>query len=286
MPIKNFNLLSITKRIMLSLPSRFAKEGNFAGNWLPIVKYSKNDVVLFNGKAYESLVDDNQSNAPNQSTGYWSESFLSNVVKFFHSLSDAFKINLDGIDVLMRDTNIYGASGDILDQYMTTIYGVGRMGKGIPLFATTELGERLNTEVPEPIIFQGSSADKPEEDYDYRKRTLSVAYKYGPTKNGLRQIVIDFLHREPFGMYSKGRTGAFFSGETESGTYHSKFFFEDTINSNTELPYSLYGDGLTDPYTAFIELKYKPEDYILEQLCLHLNNAKAFGIKLYLKYPN
>ena len=271
---------------MLSLPSRFAREDRFAGNWDSLAVYNEGDIVLHNSKAYESIADDNTSNVPGDLSVHWKQSSVSNIVKFFHSLSDALKINLDGIDRLLNDTNIYGVDGNSLDEYISTIYDVGRMGKGIPLFATTELGERLNTEVPQPIAFQGSPSDEPEDDYNYRKRALSIAYKYNSTKKGLKQIVVDFVYREPTGMYSKGRTGAFCSGLKDSSMFHSKYFYENTVNPATKLPYSFYGDGLTDPYTAFIEFDRKPEDYVLEQLCLHLNKTKAFGIKLYLKYPS
>jgi hypothetical protein len=288
MSAKNFDLLSITKRIVLSLPTRFKRDDNFVGNYSPDSIYNEGDIVLLDDKAYESITDNNVSVHPtddNLSQASWKESSISAATKLFHSIADSFKINLDAIDTLHYDTNFNTAQGDVLDKYASTLFGIGRLGQGIPMFVADEVsGKVISTEhqPPKRIIFRGSSTSERESDDDYRRRVTALLYEYGPDQNSLRQIVLDFTYREPSDMYVKGPRGAF----CRQGSNASKRnFYTEGIDQSTGRPHSFYGAGSVPPYTAFIELYKKPDAYTLEQLCLHLDKSKAFGIKLYLKYP-
>lgn len=226
MGVKNFSLSDITKRIMLTLPSRFSREDS------------------------------------------------SNVYKFFETISDTFKLNLDKIDEVITQSNLDTASGEYLDQYISGLAGFGRLKSNYQGNLGTEDSFEIITEDGDSLYLPEIYLNETESDQEYRERYLDILYTYNPTKSGLTQIVIDFAYVNPSDMYASARRGSYTSGQTQ----HSKYFFTDS-------KFSYYGSGSASPYVGFIELSQRPNDYVIDLLCDHISKAKGFGIKIFLKYP-
>lgn len=198
----------------------------------------------------------------------------SNVYKFFESLADSFQIDADKIDELIAQTNLSSASGEYLDQYIQGLIGIGRLKNSVQDVLATEEDVEISTEEDEFFLMPWLGLNRKESDPAYKDRGDYILYKYNPTSAGLRQIVIDFSFQEPINMYTGSRRGAFYSNEIS----HSKYFFNDPAQS-------YYGAYDMQAFTGFIELKKRPDDELIEQLCNHIQNAKAFGIQIYIKYP-
>jgi len=226
MTVKNFTLQDITKRIMLSLPSRFIRDEQ------------------------------------------------SNVYKFFESIADVFKIDTDKIDELILQTNLETASGAYLDQYISGLAGFGRLNSNYQAMLETEDDFDIIAEDGSRLYLPDYQTGIQEDDIQYRERFQSVIYDYNSTRVGLRQIVVDFAYEYPTDMYAGSKRGAYYSIET----IHAKNFFNDPSTGR-------YGAGGDVAFIGYIELTRKPSDDVLEILCNHLTAVKAWGIKLYLKYP-
>lgn len=198
----------------------------------------------------------------------------SNVYKFFESLADSFQIDGDKIDELIAQTNLSSASGEYLDQYIQGLIGVGRLKNSVQDVLGTEEDIEISNEVDELFLMPGFGLNRKESDPAYKSRGQYILYDYNSTKQGLKQIVIDFAFKEPTNMYTGSRRGAFYSNEIS----HAKYFFNDPVQS-------YYGTYDLQAFTGFIELKERPDEELLEQLCNHIANAKAYGIQIYIKYP-
>lgn len=198
----------------------------------------------------------------------------SNVYKFFETLSHSFQIDADKIDELIAQTNLTTATGSYLDQYIQGLAGFGRLKNSIQDTLETESDIEILSEDDVEILTPGYQSGVPETDTAYRDRYLNVLYTYDSTKTGLRSVIIDFAFQDPKEMYSGSRRGGFYS----STSSHSKYFFNDPV-------YSHYGSGDPGYFTGYIELAVRPDEELIDQLCLHVENAKAYGIQLYIKYP-
>jgi hypothetical protein len=198
----------------------------------------------------------------------------SNVYKFFESLSDSFKIDTDKIDELIAQTNLSSASGDYLDQYISGLIGVGRLKDSVQDVLATEEAIEISDEEDDLFLMPGYQAGAKESDPAYKDRYNSILYRYNSTMEGIKQIVVDFLFEEPEEIYAGSKRGVFYSSETA----HSKFFFNDVGRS-------YYGSANTEAFVGFIQLKERPDEALIEQLCIHIENAKAYGIKVCIKYP-
>lgn len=226
MAVKNFTLQDITKRIMLSLPSRFTREEQ------------------------------------------------SNVYKFFESIADVFQINTNKIDELITQTNLETASGAYLDQYISGLAGFGRLNSTYQAMLETEDDFDIIDEDGSRLYLPDYQEGVTEDDDQYRDRYQDVLYNYNSTKQGLRRIVIDFAYEDPSDMYTGAKRGAYYSIET----LHAKNYFNDPSTGR-------YGAGGDVAFIGYIELTRRPQEELIDILCKHLTDAKAWGIKLYLKYP-
>ena len=198
----------------------------------------------------------------------------SNVYKFFESMADSFYINAEKIDELIAQTNLSSASGDYLDDYVQGLAGIGRLKSSVQDVLDTEDNQDITNEDNIVMLTPGFQQGIKESDPAYKDRFLNVLYTYNSTKSGIKNIIIDFAFQEPKEMSTGVKRGAFYS----STTSHSKYFYNDPT-------YSHYGSYDIAAFTGFIELSQKPDDDLLEQLCIHIQNAKAFGIQIYIKYP-
>jgi hypothetical protein len=226
MAVKNFTLQDITKRIMLSLPSRFTREEQ------------------------------------------------SNVYKFFESIADVFQINTNKIDELITQTNLETASGAYLDQYISGLAGFGRLNSTYQAMLETEDNFDVIAEDTSLIYLPDYQEGVIEDDGQYRDRYQSTLYRYNSTRSGLTQIIVDFAFEYPIEMYAGTKRGAYYSNQE----LHAKSFFNDSITGK-------YGAGSDTAFIGYIELSRKPNQELIEILCGQLAAAKAWGIKLYLKYP-
>jgi hypothetical protein len=198
----------------------------------------------------------------------------SNVYKFFESMADSFYIDTEKIDELIAQTNISSASGDYLDEYIQGLAGFGRLKSSVQDVLDTEDYQDITDEENVVILTPEYQHGVKESDPAYKDRFINVLYNYNSTKDGIKNIVIDFAFQEPKEMNTGVKRGAFYSAPTS----HSKNFYNDP-------GYSHYGSFDIAAFTGFIELSQKPDDDLLEQLCIHIQNAKAYGIQIYVKYP-
>lgn len=198
----------------------------------------------------------------------------SNVYKFFESMADSFKIDADKIDELIAQTNLLSASGDYLDDYIQGLAGFGRLKSSVQDVLDTENFIDITTEDDILVLTPGHQENVRESDAAYRDRFLNIIYNYNSTKNGIKNIVIDFVFQEPISMQAGVKRGAFYS----SPESHSKYFYNDPL-------YSFYGSFDAAAFTGYIELSERPDEELLEQLCIHVQNAKAYGIEIVIKYP-
>ena len=198
----------------------------------------------------------------------------SNVYKFFETLSHSFQIDTDKIDELIAQTNLTTATGAYLDEYIQGLVGFGRLKNSIQDTLETESDIEIISEDDVEILTPGYQSGVIETDTAYRDRYLNVLYTYNSTKSGISSVIVDFAFQTPKEMYSGSRRGAFYS----SPSSHSKYFFNDPS-------YSHYGSGDPGYFTGYIELTQRPDEELIEQLCTHVQNAKAYGIQLYIKYP-
>lgn len=197
-----------------------------------------------------------------------------NVYKFFESIADAFKINADKIDEVITQTNLQSASGDYLDQYIGGLAGFGRLNLRYQGSLGTQDEFEIVTESGDNLYLPEVYTNEEETDQEYRDRYTDVIYTYDSTKAGILQIIIDFAYTEPERMYSGSIRGAYTSGTSA----HAKHFFSDQANS-------LYGNGASAAYVGYIELTQKPPVEVLDLLCDHIERAKGYGIKIFIKYP-
>jgi hypothetical protein len=111
--------------------------------------------------------------------------------------------------------------------------------------------------------------DADEADQQFKDRYKSTIYKHNSTKPGLQQIFIDFFESTPKYMYTGTRDGAY----ADAG-----YFYDSGVEA-------LWGADSYLPYTGYIELYRKPNDWVLNQLLVALRKASGFGIDLFIIYP-
>lgn len=198
----------------------------------------------------------------------------SSVYKFFESISEVFKIDTDKIDELITQTNLETASGAYLDQYISGLAGFGRLNSTYQAMLETEDDFDIIDEDGSRLYLPDYQEGVPEDDNQYRDRYQDVLYNYNSTKQGLRQVVIDFAYEDPTDMYAGTKRGAYYSIET----LHARHYFNDALTGT-------YGTGGDVAFVGYIELTRRPNEELIDILCKHLTDAKAWGIKLYLKYP-
>jgi hypothetical protein len=162
----------------------------------------------------------------------------SNLYAFLSGLSSALQLNDSQIDELYRQTNLITASGEYLDDYVVGLSNIGRK--------------------------YGESDD------DYRNRYLSYTYKYGNSKQGIQNVVVDIVGNSPMAMYVGRKRGAYFNGR--------KY-----LNSNNAT--CIAGASSSQAYTGYIQFSRKPNKYVLQELIETIEAAKAFGVQIYLVYP-
>jgi hypothetical protein len=197
-----------------------------------------------------------------------------NIYKFFETIADSFSIDTAKLDELILQTNIDSASGDYLDQYINGLAGFGRLRGRYQDSLSTEDEFEIIAEDGDLVYLPTFSSGEVETDQEYRDRYNDVLYTYNCSKDGIRQIIIDFTYMYPTDMYSGSKRGAHYSG-TQS---HAKRFFSDPTLSK-------YGAGGSVAYVGYIELAQRPDERIINILCDHVEQAKGYGIKLYIKYP-
>lgn len=198
----------------------------------------------------------------------------SNVYKFFETIAEAFSIDTNKIDELITQTNLDTASGDYLDEYISGLAGFGRLNFRFQDGLSTEDEFEIISEDGDNLYLPTFSSGEIETDQEYKDRYTDVIYRYNCSKEGIRQIVIDFAYMYPSDMYVGSRRGAFASSELK----HAKNFFSDSFNS-------IYGNGEPTSFRGYIEFLEKPPAEIIQVLCDHIEAAKAYGVKIYLKYP-
>lgn len=197
-----------------------------------------------------------------------------NVYKFFQTLAHSFSINSDKIDELIIQTGVDTASGEYLDQYITGLAGFGRLNGRYQDGLSTEDEFEIVTEDSDNLYLPTFSSGEIETDQEYRDRYKDIAYTYNSSKDGIRQIVIDFAYMYPTDMYSGSRRGVYVSTTTQ----HTKKFFSDPGRSQ-------YGNGGNTAFVGYIELIQRPQEEVIDVLCEHIERAKGYGIQLYVKYP-
>lgn len=168
-----------------------------------------------------------------------------NVYKFYEALAAGFQIVSDKIYELSFQTNLSTASGAYVDSYIGGIANMGRYASGV-------------------VYLDGDETDQ-----QFKDRFKQTVYVYNSTKPGLQQIFIDFFESLPRYMYTGTRNGAFANAE----------YFYDTGNE------AIWGANSFLPYTGYIELYRKPNDWQLDQLLITLRKASGFGIDLFIVYP-
>lgn len=197
-----------------------------------------------------------------------------NVYKFFETIAESFSIDTDKIDELITQTNLNTASGEYLDRYISGLAGFGRLNLRYQDGLSTEDEFEIVAEDGDNLYLPTFSSGEIETDQEYRDRYTDIIYTYNCSKDGIRQIVIDFTYMYPSSMYAGSRRGSFASSESS----HAKNFFSDSSNS-------IYGNGSPTSFKGYIEFLQKPPSEIIETLCDHIEAAKGYGIKIYLKYP-
>jgi hypothetical protein len=198
----------------------------------------------------------------------------SNVYKFFDSIADVFKLDTDKIDELITQTNLETASGAYLDQYISGLAGFGRLNSSFQSILETEDEFDIIDEDGSRLYLPDYNEGLEEDDNQYRDRYNSVLFDYNSTRQGLRQVIVDFTYEYPVDMYAGAKRGAYYSIET----LHAKNYFNDPSTGR-------YGAGGDVAFIGYIELTRRPQEELIDILCKHLTDAKAWGIKLYLKYP-
>jgi hypothetical protein len=169
-----------------------------------------------------------------------------NVYKFFEAIANGFQLTSNKIDELAMQTNLVTATGVYVDDYINGLAAMGRYTSG--------------------IVYPDSN----EADQQYKDRYKSTIYKHNSTKTGLQQIFIDFFESTPRYMYTGARNGAF----GDAG------YFYDSGNL------ALWGADTYKPYTGYIELYRKPNEWVIEQLLVSLRKAQGFGIDLFIVFPD
>ena len=197
-----------------------------------------------------------------------------NVYKFFETIAESFSIDTDKIDELITQTNLNTASGEYLDRYISGLAGFGRLNMRYQDGLSTEDEFEIIAEDGDNLYLPTLSSGEIETDQEYRDRYTDVLYTYNCSKSGIRQIIIDFAYMYPSDMYAGSRRGSYISTKD----IHAKQFFSDPSKS-------IYGNGATTAFIGYIELLQRPQSEIIEILCSHIERAKGYGIKLYIKYP-
>lgn len=169
-----------------------------------------------------------------------------NVYKFFEAIANGFQITSDKIDELAMQTNLVTATGVYVDNYINGLADMGRYASGVVYL------------------------DANETDQQYKDRFNNTIYVHNSTKPGLQQIFIDFFESTPRYMYTGTRNGAFADAE---------YFYDTGIEA-------LWGADSYQPYTGYIELYRKPNDWILDQLLVALRKAQGYGVDLFIVYPD
>lgn len=107
-----------------------------------------------------------------------------------------------------------------------------------------------------------------ETDDQYKTRYKNTIYVYNATKPGIRQVVIDMVGNPPVDMYTANKRGAY---------PNARYYYNDGV--------SVYGAAGNDPFKGYIEFSRKPNPYIINELLVTIRKCKAFGVTIYLKYP-
>lgn len=166
--------------------------------------------------------------------------------KFFEALCDGFILNSSSADELFKQTSLAGASGEYVDAYISELSGLGRYKEGNVYLDDDENDEQLIT------------------------RYKNTIYTYNSTKNGLRQVVIDFIGNPPMYMYTANKRGAYAGG---------RYYYNDGHGST-------YGREGNIPFTGYIEFSREPNEWLKEELKTTLNKCRGYGITVYLKWPS
>lgn len=126
-------------------------------------------------------------------------------------------------------------------------------------------GQYLDTYVTD-LINYGRETD--ETDDEYRERYYKFVFTYNSTKEGMRAIVYDTLGYYPTCLVDKQRC-MFWDAE----------FYWNDINGD-----SVWASG-SAPYVGYIVLQARPSSGDLEKLCKLINDNKAAGVQIYLRFP-
>lgn len=169
-----------------------------------------------------------------------------NVYKFFEAIAAGFQISSEKIYELSMHTNMVTATGIYVDQYINGLADMGRYASG--------------------VVYP----DADETDDQYKDRFKNTVYVYNSTKPGLQQIFLDFFESSPRYMYTGKRNGAFANAE---------YFYDTGIEA-------VWGAESYQPYTGYIELYRKPNDWVIEQLLVTLRKAQGYGVDLFIVYPD
>lgn len=108
------------------------------------------------------------------------------------------------------------------------------------------------------------------DDDTYKDRYQQILYSHNSSEDGIRQILIDILGGPPLLMYSGRKNGAF---------YNSGYFWNDDVGL------TVYGSQSGSAFIGIIELSRKPDEQIIDELCILIDKAKAKGVVIYLKWP-
>ena len=134
----------------------------------------------------------------------FSKENTTNLYKFLTGLAEAFKINSDMVDELVRQTNLTSASGEYVDEYIEDLISLGRKDG--------------------------------ESDEDYKARYKNLTFKYNCSKNGIESIVIDLMGKKPVNMYPLVKRGAYLNAKF----YYNDSELRSVYGSDLSNPYKAY----------------------------------------------
>lgn len=167
------------------------------------------------------------------------------VYKFFEAICNGYILNTTSADELFRQTSLAGATGEYVDMYVNQISGLGRYREG------------------------NVYTDDDETDAQLISRYKNTIYTYNSTRDGLSQVVIDFIGNPPYQMYTANKRGAYAAG---------RYYFNNGHQST-------YGNEDSTPFTGYIEFSREPNEWLKEELRITLNKCRGYGINIYLKWP-
>ena len=107
-------------------------------------------------------------------------------------------------------------------------------------------------------------------DDEYKERYGQILYEHNSTEAGMSKVIENVLGHPPLLMYAARRKGAF---------YNAGYFWDDDVGL------TVYGSQSGSAFIGIIELSRKPDDQLIDELCILLDKAKAAGVVVYLKWP-